>query len=497
MKQQLSLIFLAFTLGIFVISCGGRKLQQDSLARISASEKVVFSLNWQALMSKLDEDFLMKAGKGKSKTEEFIKTLRTKPERIGFAKGQTAYGYISLPEGQQLWTLIIPLAKVEKLKAYIEGSDRFSLKKKEGYHLLESSEPLNYAVGFDEDHLVLSWGALSKLNAHLKQFFEQKPANSMADNASLKKLFSKGDDVKVWLSSKGVYESWQDSPSMQEDLMILGLLGVTSEEFADNSLGISLNFDQGQLAAQLGGDYSEKLEQLFGPVFNEGIGEGFRNFIPAKDYAGGIALSTDSEQLSEYLAARELRPLIDEFLAGTSISGANLLEAMTGNVAWLSYEIEEAFVDKLPSSLLIIEFKDKAHLDKLVDQLATNNFSVERDQHFIKAQYSWFLDVMLIQHDNYLIITNYFFLGTAINEGLSKSELLPKKQYEKLTQGAFALDIVNVKPYMDIFKANNSSALSKAIERISFSAQGRQMELLLLAKDKKTNALEQLINQVN
>lgn len=109
-------------------------------------------------MSKLDEDFLMKAGKGKSKTEEFIKTLRTKPERIGFAKGQTAYGYISLPEGQQLWTLIIPLAKVEKLKAYIEGSDRFSLKKKEGYHLLESSEPLNYAVGFDEDHLVLSWG---------------------------------------------------------------------------------------------------------------------------------------------------------------------------------------------------------------------------------------------------------------------------------------------------------------------------------------------------
>lgn len=150
--------FLAFTLGIFVISCGDGKLQQDSLARISASEKVVFSLNWQGLMSKLDEDFLMKAGKGKSKTEAFIKKLKTKPESIGFAKGQPAYGYISLPEGQQLWTLIIPLAKVEKLKAYIEDSDRFSLKKKEAYHLLESSEPLNYAVGFDEDHLVLSWG---------------------------------------------------------------------------------------------------------------------------------------------------------------------------------------------------------------------------------------------------------------------------------------------------------------------------------------------------
>ncbi|EJF55020.1 hypothetical protein SapgrDRAFT_3380 [Saprospira grandis DSM 2844] len=505
MKQSLSLFILAFSLGFFVISCGGGKVDQDSLSRIPASENAVFSVNWKQLLDKAGPDQLLASiEKSKAESEEedaqILKELIQDPASKGLDVKKSAYGYLSLDGEDPMGTLMLPIANAKKFEEFVAASKTLSTEKKESYTILNSTKSKagkEVAVGFDGAFLVVCWGE-GDLSTRLTNFFGSKPEKSMANNADLKSLLSKGNDINLWVNSTGLYDIAKKDPSNQQTVMGLAFVGLDSKKLDDNNLALSMNFENGKMVMNAKGNFNEKLEKEFGKLFAKGVSKDFRQFIPKTDYIGALALSLNTEELYNYLEGRGLSAMADMQMAKMGLNTKEMLDGLTGNMVVASYENKGSNFRELPS-LTIVELKDQAIIDKLMQLAKKNGLPLTKKDNRIYSENMPEAGTLLLK-DNFAIFSNSTALLEQVEKGLASGDQLESAKFKKLSEGWMAVDFRDFQQYANFMNAQrnpfgSSQNDTELLKSATISAKGSDIEYVMQTKDEKTNILKQLMEK--
>lgn len=509
MRQSLSLFILAFTLGFFVISCGGGKVDQDSLSRIPASEKMVFSVNWKQLLDKAGPKGFIEA-LNKASAEEVLKDAKTieelflDPASKGLDDKKSAYGYLNIDEMSSTGLLMFPLADLQKFKDFVAATKTLSSQEKEGYTLLTEKgvHGDELLMGFNDAFLVVCWSEGDDLNALINNFFTTKPEKSMADNADLKSLLAKGNDLNLWLNSTGFYDDFKKDPSNQQLVMGLAFAGLDSKKLDDNNLALSMNFEKGKVVASAKGNFNEKMQKEFGDLFGKGVGNDFRQFIPKMDYIGSLALSLDTDGLYKYLESRGLSAMADMQMAKMGMKSKAILDGLTGNIVVASYENKGSNFRELPS-LTIVELKDQAIIDKLMQLAKKNGLPLTKKDNRIFSEKMPEAGTLLLK-DNFAIFSNSTALLDQVDKGLAAGDQLEKANYKKISEGWMAFDLKDYGQYNSFMEAQRNpfggstkkkEDFSALVKNLSFSAKGSDIEYVMQSKDQKTNVLKQMVDQ--
>lgn len=507
MRQQLSLFIFAFALGLFVISCGGKKVDGDSLSRIPASENAVFSVNWSQLLEKAGPEQLLasveKAGTGaKSKEEDaqILKELILDPASKGLDVKKSAYGYLSLEGEEPMGTVMLPIGDGKKFEEFLGASKTLATEKKEGYTLINKKDAegdKDVIVGFDGAFLVVCWGE-GDLSTRLANFFESKPEKSMADNTDLKSLLSQGNDINLWVNSTGLYNIAKKDPSNQQAVMGLSFLGLDAKKLDDNNIGMSMNFKKGKMVMNAKGNFNEKLEKEFGKLFAKGVSKDFRQFIPKTDYIGAVALSLNTEELYNYLEGRGLSAMADMQMAKMGLNTKEILGGLTGNMVVVSYENKGSNFRELPS-LTVVELKDQTIIDKLMQLAKKNGLPLTKKDNRIYSEKMPEAGTLLLK-DNFAIFSNSTALLEQVEKGLASGDQLESAKFKKLSEGWMTVDFTDFQQYANFMNAQrnpfgSSQNDTELLKNASISAKGSTIEYVMQAKDEKTNILKQLIEQ--
>ncbi|WCL81186.1 DUF4836 family protein [Saprospira sp. CCB-QB6] len=505
MRQQLSLFIFAFALGLFVISCGGKKVDGDSLSRIPASENAVFSVNWSQLLEKAGPEQLLasveKAGaKSKQEDVQILKELILDPASKGLDVKKSAYGYLSLEGEEPMGTVMLPIADAKKFEEFLGASKTLATEKKEGYTLINEKDAKgdkDVVVGFDGAFLVVCWGE-GDLSTRLANFFGSKPEKSMADNADLKSLLSQGNDVNFWVNSTGLYNIAKKDPSNQQTVMGLSFLGLDAKKLDDNNIGMSMNFEKGKMVMNAKGNFNEKLEKEFGKLFAKGVSKDFRQFIPKTDYIGAVALSLNTEELYNYLDGRGLTAMADMQMKAMGLNTKEILGSLTGNVVIASYENKGSNFRELPT-LTIVELKDQAIIDKLVRLSKKNGLVLTKKGNRIYSERVPEAGTLLLK-DNFAIFSNSTALLEQVEKVLASGDQLESAKFKKLSEGCIVVDFTDFQQYMNFINAQRSPFGSsqndtELLKGARVSVKGSNMEYVMQAKDEKTNILKQMMEK--
>lgn len=502
MKQSLSLFILAFTLGFFVISCGGGKVDQDSLSRIPASENAVFSVNWKQLLDKAGPDQLLASiEESKAESAQILKELIQDPASKGLDVKKRAYGYLSLDGEDPMGTVVmLPIANAKKFEEFLGASKTLLTEKKEGYTLINEKNAegdKEVAVGFDGAFLVVCWGE-GDLSTRLANFFGKKTEKSMANNADLKSLLSKGNDLNLWVNSTGLYDMAKKDPSNQQAVMGLAFVGLDSKKLDDNNIDMNMNFENGKMVMNAKGNFNEKLEKEFGKLFAKGVSKDFRQFIPKTDYIGAVALSLDTEELYNYLEGRGLSAMADMQMAKMGLNTKEILGGLTGNIVVASYENKGSNFRELPS-LTIVELKDQAIIDKLMQLAKKNGLPLTKKDNRIYSENMPEAGTLLLK-DNFAIFSNSTALLEQVEKGLASGDQLESAKFKKLSEGWMAVDFRDFQQYANFMNAQrnpfgSSQNDTELLKSASISAKGSNIESVMQTKGQKTNILKQLMEQ--
>lgn len=511
MRQQLSLFIFAFALGLFVISCGGKKVDGDSLSRIPASENAVFSVNWSQLLEKAGPEQLLalveKAGAGlkeEEKDAQILKELIQDPASKGLDVKKSAYGYLSLDGEEPVGTLMLPIADAKKFEEFLGASKTLATEKKEGYTLINEKDAKgdkDVVVGFDGAFLVFCWGE-GDLPTRLTSFFGSKPEKSMADNADLKSLLSQGNDMNLWVNSTGLHGIAKKDPSNDRVLAALPFLGLDAKKLDDNNIGMSINFEKGKMVMNAKGNFNEKLEKEFGKLFAKGVSKDFRQFIPKTDYIGAVALSLSTEELYNYLNSRGLTAMGDAQMRATGLKTKEILGSLTGNVVVASYENKGSNFRELPS-LTIVELKDQAIIDKLMQLAKKNGLPLTKKDNRIYSEKMPEAGTLLLK-DNFAIFSNSTALLEQVEKGLASGDQLESAKFKKLSEGWMVVDFRDFQQYANFSDAQRNPFGSSQKDKDDFKSmlksgslilKGSEMEYVMETKDEKTNILKQMIEK--
>jgi len=355
-----------------------------ALEAIPVNATVVTAFDVPTLMDKANfdaikqMDFYRFFAEKAQEESDILAAVFANPENAGIDLTKPAYLSIELnPDNpEEIYTgVIFNLSSSDDFGAFANSFQDARLGKRSNYQIADLNDATQLAWN-DQVGVVALGEGIYETEEVVNAFFAPSTAHSLSNNENLNNLLAEKHDVTTWLTSNALAQN-------KNAKLVLALAKIKPEAINDNFIHGHLDFNQGQVDAQLDYFFQEELIKDVNLLFKEQVKTDFSQYIEGKNLNIYLTAALDFDGLNTALSKRpQVKMFADFALKSYGLSVQKLKDALDGDLVFATYtgnvnnRQEGLFAIQLNDSELFKAFLAVAEDNELVTQTAKGRYLI-------------------------------------------------------------------------------------------------------------------------
>lgn len=346
-----------------------------SLTYIPKETAMVSAIRLQQLMDKAGFESL----KGKAAYQEMLaeaeeesavlaKVLE-RPSTSGVDLSGNAYISALLSDTTGMFVVMaLPLADEKAFGELIESMDTKAVPARNGFRIAGGLGEATVAWNKEVALVGLSQGG-PDAKARLERLLDTPPANSVAENKSLRKsLAGESYDIMAWYSSDFILGN--------EAALLSGkMLNYKEADLRGQYITQTITFEEGAISSKIGLELSGPLKNDLDMFFRDEVATDFVSMAPAGEPVFFMTAAFDMNGINQLLIEKYSKGLVGELLEGYGVPTADVLEVLDGDIMLAAYDFEQmVFGAKLDDESLLMEHLAKAQEEQGLQELSPGRY---------------------------------------------------------------------------------------------------------------------------
>ena len=240
----------------------------------------------------------------------------------------------------------------------VSSKGNFDIKSGDGFEYFQPNR--NTIVSWNNSIAVMgmSQGFGGDLKAGVSKVYNTTKETSIANNADLKKCFSKNADMVSWFSSDGMAEGAKGNMGME-----MAMAGFSPDMLVGNYAHTYTNFENGEIVSTSEYEINEKLSQEFRHIFKDEVKTDFSKYLPAENLAFAFAAGLDIKGFKMILDNKGISGMADFQLKEFGLSMAGIAKTFEGDILVSGYRVEGS---ETPTMMVATKINDKDNFQKII-----------------------------------------------------------------------------------------------------------------------------------